>query len=145
MKRSNSQWTMAMLQQKQKQGTISGFIDKGPVHKPASKKKASKYGNDIIYYDGEKFHSKHELKCWKNLLIRLKVGEIGQLRRQTRFDFIIDGKKIGHYTSDADYYIMATGEYVVEDAKSPATRKDTAYRLRRKMMIELHGITIREV
>lgn len=41
-------------------------------------------------------------------------------------------------------YTEQDGEMVVEDVKSPATRKKPEYVLKRKMMLFFHGIRIRE-
>jgi hypothetical protein len=44
---------------------------------------------------------------------------------------------------DADFvYKLPSGEEVVEDAKGCKTRE---YRLKKKLMLQVHGITIKEV
>jgi hypothetical protein len=41
--------------------------------------------------------------------------------------------------------VVATGERVVEDVKSPATRKLATYRLKVRMVWALYGLRVREV
>jgi hypothetical protein len=46
------------------------------------------------------------------------------------------------YTADFVYY--ENGQLVVEDVKSDITRKEADYVLRRKLMLHVHGIRIKE-
>ena len=48
------------------------------------------------------------------------------------------------YTADFRY-TDKEGKVVVEDVKSPRTRKNPEYIIKRKLMLERYGITIREV
>lgn len=113
----------------------------------------SKYGNIKVEYDGMKFDSKKELKCWQELKLREKAGEIYRLKRQVPFDLIVHGKKIGKFTADfvweekcdcpplPDAFVE-----IVADAKSPATRKETAYRLRKRIFEAQYApLVIREL
>ena len=64
-----------------------------------------------------------------------KTGEIKNLQRQVRFLIIPKTKdeRAAYYV--ADYvYERADGEKVIEDVKSPATRKDKVYILKRKLI-----------
>ena len=57
------------------------------------------------------------------------------------------GKLLEHevaYYADFCYTDAKTGEYIVEDAKSPITRTKE-YIIKRKMMLYIHHIRIREV
>ena len=49
------------------------------------------------------------------------------------------------YTADFVYQDNETGEKVVEDVKSTYTRKEKDYIFRRKLMLFIHGIKIREI
>ena len=40
---------------------------------------------------------------------------------------------------------MENGELVVEDVKSPATRENGVYIIKRKLMLQKYGIRIKEV
>ena len=121
-----------------------------------------KYGNENVEYEGMSFASKRELKRWKELVLLQKAGKIRDLERQVKFELIptqwATEKQYGHkgkeiklkvyaeekavsYYADFAYH-TDTGEYVVEDAKGHRTQ---AYILKRKLMLYVHGIRIREV
>lgn len=59
---------------------------------------------------------------------------------QTKQYKVVESKAV--YTADYTYY--RDGEYVVEDCKSDATRKEPDYVLRRKLMREKYQIGILE-
>ena len=120
-----------------------------------------KYHNHKIERDGEKFDSTKEYRRWCELKIMERAGMIHGLTRQKKFVLIpaqrepdTVGKRGGRkkgaliereaaYYADYSYYDK-DGNEVVEDVKSPATRtKD--YILKRKLMMYVHGIRIREI
>src|SRR5262245_28061833 len=45
----------------------------------------SKYRNQVVEYEGQRFHSKRELAYWLGLQARQQNGEITNLRRQEAF------------------------------------------------------------
>ena len=120
-----------------------------------------KYHNHKIERDGEKFDSVKEWRRYCELKIMERAGMIHGLTRQKKFVLIpaqrepdTVGKRGGKHKGAlierevayyADfYYYDREGNEVVEDVKSPATRtKD--YILKRKMMMYVHGIRIREI
>jgi len=65
----------------------------------------------------------------------LLAGEIIDLVRQPKFVFHVGplNIKICEYIADFQYFEIATGETVVEDVKSPATRKEKSYRIKKKL------------
>lgn len=75
---------------------------------------------------------------------RERVGEIRDLRRHTAWPLKVNGMEVGRYTDDASYY-LPDGTFVVEDVKSAATRRETAYRLRRKLFRAVYGFDITEI
>ena len=109
-------------------------------------KKYNKYQNkktrssDGIVHDSQK-----EARRWTELQLRQKAGLISNLERQVRFELIPkqDGERPCYYIADF-VYSDPTGELVVEDVKSEATRKDKAYVIKRKLMLYLKGIKIHE-
>lgn len=107
-------------------------------------KKKSKYGNKKTEVDGIKFDSKKEAKRYGELNVLLKAGEIGLLERQVVFELKIGDKTVCKYIADF-VYTKKTGERIVEDVKSEATRKLRLYLLKKKLMKELLGIEIKEV
>ena len=121
----------------------------------------SKYNSEKITVDGETFHSKKESRRWKELLLLENAGKIHDLRRQVPFVLIPaqyetyqrcsekTGKRlkdvhrcIEHkcvYVADFVYYIG--DEIIVEDTKGVRTAD---YIIKRKLMLYIHGIRIRE-
>ena len=117
-----------------------------------SKKKKSKYGNQRTIVEGIPFDSKKEAARYCDLLLLQKAGKIRSLQLQVEFvlqscyyfaDFV--------YQEKVEVFLTHSGpmsiewKTVVEDVKSPATRKDKMYRLKKKMMMDLHHIQIQEV
>ncbi|WP_276483592.1 DUF1064 domain-containing protein [Paraflavitalea pollutisoli] len=114
-------------------------------HKKERSTKRSKYGNQVVEIDGIRFDSAKEGKRYGQLKIMQKAGEIGFLELQVVYELEVNGGKISSYVADFVYVIQATGEKVVEDVKSDATRKNRAYRLKKKLMKQLLNIDIKEV
>lgn len=80
-----------------------------------------------------------------------KAGKIRDLREQVKFELIPaqrengDGKVVERacfYIADFVYVDNSTGETVVEDAKGVRTKD---YIIKRKLMLWVHGIRIKEV
>ncbi|MFA5658743.1 MAG: DUF1064 domain-containing protein [Oscillospiraceae bacterium] len=92
--------------------------------------------------DGIVYDSRKEAVRASELKIMEKAGIISDLKFQIPFllqsDFIHDGKKYRkiEYFADATYY--ENGKYIVEDTKSPATRKNKEYRIKKKMLLFWH-------
>ncbi len=106
-----------------------------------------KYGNRKITKDGITFDSMKEFKRFCELSLLERAGEITELKRQVKFELIpsqrIEGKVVErpvHYI--ADFVYQENGQTVVEDTKGFKTKD---YILKRKMMLHIHGIRIREV
>lgn len=131
-----------------------------PLFKPTSEKpKANKYQAQKCEFNGEKFDSRKELQRWLELRLLERSGEITDLRRQVKFELIpvqreldttgrrggvIKGKVIEHGVSYvADFvYKDKKGNTVVEDTKGMRTKE---YVIKRKLMLYMHGIRIREI
>lgn len=96
---------------------------------------------------GERFHSKSEARYWRDvLLVRLRAGEIRDLRRQVRIPLHAwpHGTKIGVYVADFVFFDVARGREVVQDKKGNPRREDLYEWKRRHVRLE-HGIEIEEV
>ena len=113
--------------------------------------------------DGKVFDSVKEARRYEQLLLRLKAGEITDLRCQVAYELIPaqyetyeryskkgerlkDGthlleRKV-EYVADFVYTKAETGETVVEDTKGVKTKD---YVIKRKLMLAVHGIRIKEV
>lgn len=129
-----------------------------PGRRVAAGGTGKKYGNKKIYEDGEVFDSKKEYRRWKELILLVKAGEISKLQRQVKYTLIPSqrepdirgprggirpGKLIEREVSYiADFvYTDKAGQIVVEDCKGLRTKE---YILKRKMMLAVHGIRIKE-
>ncbi|CAM2151285.1 DUF1064 domain-containing protein [Paraburkholderia tropica] len=115
-------------------------------------KKAPKYRNTKCEHDGIKFDSQKERSHWFELVQRQARGEIRELELQVRFELTPrkqrdDGtwERASYYVADFVYIEVASGKRIVEDVKSPATRKNPAYVQKRKQMLAVHDITIKEI
>lgn len=106
-----------------------------------------KYGNRKITKDGITFDSMKEYKRFCELNLLERAGEITELQRQVKFLLIpsqkIDGKVVERPVNYiADFVYWENGQMVVEDTKGFKTKD---YILKRKLMLHVHGIRIREV
>lgn len=127
----------------------------------------NKYYSKKISADGMIFDSKKEFKRWNELRLLEKSGQIRDLKRQVKFVLIPaqrepdtrgpkGGIKPGRllerevaYIADFTYVENLpfageadTGVLVVEDTKGMRTKD---YIIKRKLMLYIHGIRIREV
>lgn len=109
----------------------------------------SKYHNQKI----SGYDSKKEKQRACELKLLQKAGYISDLKEQVRFElipaqYIIEyGKKrciekSCYYIADFTYF--ENGSLIVEDVKSPITRSNPLYIIKRKLMLYRHGIIIRE-
>lgn len=94
--------------------------------------------------DGIVFDSKREAKRYGELKIAEKAGEISKLVLQPQLYAYINDLPFCRFTADFQYVVTATGQEIIEDVKSSGTRKDPAYRLRKKAVELFHGIQILE-
>lgn len=118
----------------------------------------SKYNNRKVRRDGLTFDSKKEHKRYNELLLLEQAGEIRNLRRQVKFVLIPTqrepsqigtrggvkkGKLLERECSYiADFVYTENGKTVVEDTKGFRTKD---YIIKRKLMLYVHNIRIREV
>lgn len=68
-----------------------------------------------------------------------RTGLISNLKRQVRFIIAVNGHKICTYIADFTY--TENGIEVTEDVKGYPTPE---YRLKKKLMLAVHGVEIRE-
>lgn len=120
-------------------------------------KKRSKYGNRKVVRDGIKFDSEREAARFSELKVLRAMGKIRDLRLQANFTLVegyttIEGKRIKPMVYRADFTYKRAAEpdcngtvywlREVEDAKGAKTKD---YLLKKKLMQDKFGITIREV
>lgn len=113
------------------------------------KKKKSKYGNVKAEENGIKFDSKKEARRYMELRQLETMGKITDLKLQHTFTLqeaftTEDGKRVEAIKYIADFTYYEDGKFVVEDVKSPATRRNPVYRVKNRMMAE-KGYIIREI
>ena len=103
----------------------------------------SKYGNTKIRVDGRLFDSKAEAARWQELQLLERAGEITELERQVEYELIPKqkGERAVKYIADFRY-IDHEGKTVVEDTKGVRT---PVWIIKRKLMLRVHGIRVREV
>lgn len=107
----------------------------------------TKYHSKKVTYNGETFDSKKEYRRFCELSLLERAGTITDLQRQVKYELLpsqrIDGKVVERpvfYVADFRY--QQDGKTVVEDTKGMKTRD---YIIKRKLMLWVHGIRIREV
>jgi len=99
----------------------------------------SKYRNKKVVIDGIAFDSQAEGRRYSDLKLLSMGRAITELELQPRYDFELNGVKIGFYKADFRY--IENGETVVEDVKGIKT---PVYNLKKRMMRAFHGIEIKE-
>src|SRR5262249_2252726 len=100
----------------------------------------SKYANEATTVHGVRFDSRREARRWLELKLLEGAGLISELRRQVRFELVVNELPVCAYV--ADFVYREDEEVVVEDAKGMRTRE---YRIKARLMRACHGIVIREV
>ena len=126
--------------------------------------KRQKYGNiRTLTVDGISHDSRKEARRWNELLLLERAGMISDLRRQVKYVLIPkqtesverysertgrrlkDGERTIEsecsYIADFVYVDSATGKTVVEDSKGVRTKE---YRIKKKLMLYVHGVKIHE-
>lgn len=116
--------------------------------------------------DGIIFDSTKEARRWEQLLLLQKAGKISSLQRQVRYELVPaqyetrirystkTGRRLKDqvrlvergvvYVADFVYTEAESGALVVEDVKSEAT-KTPEFIIKRKLMLAVHGIKVKEV
>ena len=122
-----------------------------------------KYNNKKVMVNGIKFDSKKEAERYKDLKTLERAGHITDLKRQVKYVLIpaqyepsdevyVKGKDKGKPKKGrlierecayyADFVYRHNGEIYVEDTKGMRTPE---YIIKRKLMLYVHGIEIREL
>lgn len=117
----------------------------------------AKYYSRKVTRNGVTFDSVKEYKRYCELLLLVRAGAITDLKRQVEFELIpvqrepdrvgvrggkIKGKTIEHAVKYvADFVYTENGKTVVEDVKGYRTPE---YKIKRKLLLYLHGIRIKE-
>lgn len=118
----------------------NGALDSQAHAMQALSEKRSKYGNVKTEVDGKLMDSKHEAEQYKLLQLQVRGGTYRAVL--TQVPFLLPGGVV----YKADFVTLNNdGTYTVFDAKSEATRKDKAYRIKYRQMKNCLGIEIKEI
>jgi hypothetical protein len=110
---------------------------------PGRGRQGAKYRNKPQLVDGLRFDSGGEAQHWFGVLkVREKLGEIRELERQVRYKLPVNDGHVATMVVDFQWVEAKTGVKVVADFKSPATLKNRAFRIKYKLMQQVHGITV---
>lgn len=107
----------------------------------------SKYNAKKTTVGTEIYDSQFEAFRHQQLKLLERAGEIRNLRRQVPF-VLIPSQRVGNVKERAVSYIAdfvyddSEGSQIVEDAKGVKTKE---YVIKRKLMLYIHGIAIKEV
>ena len=112
---------------------------------PAVVSKQKKYRNRRVAIDGLIFDSQAEADRWAELQALERSGAISDLRRQVRYELApavtVQGRKRPPIRYIADFVYERDGQKFTEDRKGYRTE---VYRLKRHLMMAIHGIEILE-
>ena len=118
----------------------------------------SKYGSKKVTIDGVTYDSQKEYRRFRELSLLERAGKVTDLQRQVKFVLIPaqyepdtigarGGVKRGKLLERecsyvADFVYTEYGKRIVEDTKGFKTKD---YIIKRKLMLHVHGIRIKEV
>jgi len=128
---------------------VKSFRPGDPVKVAKKSGKRNLYGAERVEIMGLKFDSKAEGKRFLQLKAMEQAGEIFGLETQAEYE-LIPAQKLGtHKERPVKYvcdfrYTTKDGNRVVEDVKSGPT-KTREYIVKRKLMLLIHGIIVKEV
>ena len=113
--------------------------------------KGRKYRNQKVTIDGITFDSKREAGRYQELKALASKNLIEDFRHQVPFE-LAPGVRFSNEKRAkpalryvADFAYRLDGRLVVEDVKSAITAKAAAYRIKRHLMMAVHGIEVKEV
>ncbi len=95
----------------------------------------NKYRNVKTNVDGIVFDSKKESRRYLELKMLLQSGSISDLQMQVRFEVCpkkYENRRARYY--EADFVYVENGKKIIEDVKSPITRKNSVYSLKKALV-----------
>ena len=98
--------------------------------------KKNKYNAHKAEYNGIKFDSQFELKCWIYLKELVKEGKINNLQRQVKFNLIPANSVYRALTYVADFTFFVGDKFVVADAKGVITPE---FKIKQKIFFDKYG------
>lgn len=106
-----------------------------------------KYHNRKVTINGETFDSRKEANRWAELKLLQRAGKISDLNRQVHYLLIPAQYDEKHHLLErgvsyiADFVYKENGRLVVEDTKG---LKTDVYIIKRKLMLSVYGIRVKE-
>lgn len=100
-----------------------------------------KYRNKPTEVDGILFDSKKEASRYCDLKLLERHGAISNLELQPEYHLKVGDIVVCRYSADFRYFDEQSGRLVVEDVKGQRT---DVYKLKKKLMLAVHGIEIYE-
>ena len=141
--------------QEQQRAEKAAADAKAKAEKPKKGNKLHAENVDMTMPDGTQMHfdSRREARRYMDLWLMQRAGEISGLRTQVKYPLLpkqvrSDGTKERAIDYVADFVYEQGGQTVVEDSKGFRNTASAAYRvfvMKRKLMLYIHGISVREV
>ena len=106
----------------------------------------NKHKNKKVTVGDLHFDSLKEALRYGELLERQKAGSITDLRTQVRFELIPKQKveRACFYVADFVYKDL-DGKTAVEDVKGSKKTLTDVYKIKKKLMLKVHGIKVKEI
>lgn len=119
----------------QQQAAILKQVTKGP-----------KFHNRKTTVDNLVFDSAKEARRYQELKLLQQAGKIRGLRLQESFDLRVNGVHIAKYRCDFSYFDRDPNVFAwtYEDVKGGQATVTQLYAVKRKLMLAVHGIRIKE-
>jgi hypothetical protein len=138
---------MAVKQKRWSHADLAAHVAGGAA--APGKAKQPKYRNRKVVVDGVTFDSAGEQARHAELCQLQRAGAITDLKMGVYFELApschLGGKaRKPALRYKADFSYMEGGALVVEDFKSAITLKNPVYRIKKHLMMTVHGIAIRE-
>ena len=105
----------------------------------------NKYRAKKVSLDGYVFDSKAEARRYGELRLMLKSKDITHLEIHRKYILTVNDVGVAIYVADFGYFDVRKNEWIVEDVKSPVTAKLPAFKMKKKLMLALYGIEVKEV
>lgn len=99
----------------------------------------NKYHAKKTIFDGIKFDSRKEADRYLELKMMQQAGQISDLELQKKFLIVpkINGNKRARYYI-ADFVYIMEGKKIIEDVKSPITKKNPVYSLKKAAVLAFY-------
>lgn len=103
----------------------------------------AKYGNRFTLIDGINFHSGKEARYYGKLKLRVLAKDLVRFERQKKYILKVNDVVVAVYIADYVEY-FPSGKVEVIDIKSVITREIESYKIKKKLMFAVFGITVIE-